>query len=113
MPGELYVTELMYGCVSVFSLANHKFLRYFGGMYAAVGSLTFPVAVAVHPNTGDVVVVDQSRHPLQIFDRQGKFLRSVGVGELQTPSSICVNPATGRVYVVDYGNRRVVIVPGV
>jgi len=60
-----------------------------------------------------LIVADDWRHRLAIFDTGGKLMRSVGTGEgpkpgqLQNPYDVAVDPA-GRVYVADNSNHRIV-----
>jgi ABC-type Fe3+ transport system permease subunit/DNA-binding beta-propeller fold protein YncE len=56
-------------------------------------------------------VADSCNHRIQIFDRNGHFLRAHGKagrgpGELSYPYDICVD-AAGRQYVCEFGNSRV------
>jgi DNA-binding beta-propeller fold protein YncE len=56
-------------------------------------------------------VADSCNHRIQIFSREGKFIRSYGragsgKGELSYPYDICVDKA-GRQYVCEFGNSRI------
>jgi DNA-binding beta-propeller fold protein YncE len=58
-------------------------------------------------------VADSCNHRIQIFARDGKFIRSYGKagsgrGELSYPYDICVDKA-GRQYVCEFGNSRIQI----
>jgi DNA-binding beta-propeller fold protein YncE len=58
-----------------------------------------------------VYVADSCNHRIQVFDADGKFLRTYGhagsgVGELSYPYDICVD-AEGRQYVCEFGNSRI------
>lgn len=60
---------------------------------------------------GNLYVLDDGNHRVQIFDPQGSFLRSVGSGgegpgEFSMPRSISVN-ATGQFAVFDMGQQRI------
>jgi DNA-binding beta-propeller fold protein YncE len=58
-------------------------------------------------------VADSCNHRIQIFSRDGKFIRAYGKpgsgpGELSYPYDICVDSA-GRQYVCEFGNSRIQI----
>lgn len=75
------------------------------------GVLRFPQAIAIAPN-GLVYVGDQRSHTIHVFDRQGRFVRDIGVsgsrpGEVQGIGGIDV-ASDGTIFVADGGNNRVV-----
>ena len=75
------------------------------------GVLRFPQAVAIGPD-GSVYVGDQSSHVVQVFTRDGAFVREVGVagtrpGELSAVGSVAV-AGDGSLLVADGGSNRVV-----
>ena len=56
-------------------------------------------------------VADSCNHRVQIFSREGKFIRSfgragTGKGEMSYPYDVCVDDA-GRQYVCEFGNSRI------
>jgi DNA-binding beta-propeller fold protein YncE len=58
-------------------------------------------------------VADSCNHRIQVFSRDGKFIRAYGKpgkgkGELSYPYDICVD-AAGRQYVCEFGNSRIQI----
>jgi DNA-binding beta-propeller fold protein YncE len=77
---------------------------------AGAGDLSGPKGLAVGPD-GNVFVADTKNSRVQVFDPDGKHLRTVGTkgsapGELSRPVSVAVG-ADGRVFVSDTGNHRV------
>ena len=72
----------------------------------------FSVPLSLHIDKYDrVYVADSENHRIQVFDRQGQFLRTIGrkgrgEGEFALPTGVAVDEE-GCVYVVDSGNRRV------
>jgi hypothetical protein len=74
------------------------------------GEFKEPKGIAVGPD--DVIVVaDTGNHRVQVFDRDGKFVRMFGTrgdgdGELESPEGVGV-AADGTIYVADTGNDRV------
>jgi len=73
---------------------------------------SFVEATAVGVDSKDnVYVYNRGAHPVIIFDRHGKFVRSWGQtgtanGQFRQPRSIAID-AQGLVYVADAGNRRI------
>jgi len=60
---------------------------------------------------GLLYVADSCNHRIQVFDREGKWLRAYGKagsgpGELSYPYDICVD-SSGRQYVCEFGNSRI------
>ena len=58
-----------------------------------------------------IYVADSCNHRIQIFSREGKFLRAYGKagsgrGEFSYPYDICIDEA-GRQYVCEFGNSRI------
>ena len=73
----------------------------FGRYGKEEGDFDGPHSVAVdgHDN---IYVADLYNQRLQVFDRQGGFLRVIGAGlNLQAPRSIAINK--GKIYIVDWG----------
>ncbi len=74
------------------------------------GEFKEPKGIAVGP--GDVIVVaDTGNHRVQVFDRDGTFVRMFGTqgdgdGQLESPEGVGV-AADGTIYVADTGNDRV------
>jgi sugar lactone lactonase YvrE len=112
--GNVYVTDTWNGRVQEFSPSG-AFIRAWGQQNLAQSSLKVddfygPRGIAVS-TSGLVYVADTGHKRVQVFDLQGKFLRSVGqsgtaIGQFNEPSSVAVDP-TGRLYVADYWNSRV------
>ena len=77
---------------------------------AGPGFLSGPRGIAVGPD-GSVFVADTKGSRIQVFDAEGKFLRTIGTkgsdpGELSRPLSVALD-TDGRVYVSDTGNHRI------
>ena len=74
--------------------------------------LTQPSDVAVSKN-GWIYVVDGVNHKIRIFDRNGKYLSSLGKkgsenGEFRFPLGIDIDKS-GKIYIADSGNHRLQI----
>ena len=73
--------------------------------------LVRPVGLALFG--GRVYVADEGSHTVEVFERDGEHVASLGghgtlQGELISPRDVAVG-ADGRVYVADYGNSRVAV----
>src|SRR5919205_358055 len=74
------------------------------------GQFTWLTAVAVDSG-GDVYVADEYRHDIQVFDKDGTFLRTWGGfgaadGQLNRPCGLAAD-ADDNVYVADHLNHRI------
>jgi DNA-binding beta-propeller fold protein YncE len=83
------------------------------GRFLAVitGKMTYPVDVAVDPNTGNLWVLDGATGYFWEMSPTGQTLRTfggpgAGNGQFVKPYGICVDD-TGNVYVADTGNCRI------
>jgi len=93
---------------------NGTFLHQIGPAIASAESgdrLSSPAAVAVNPQTNEVVVCDLGNHRIVIFDELGVFLRSFGghgssPGLFRDPRGVAITREGGYV-VADRGNHRV------
>ena len=112
---EIYVSE--YGTVERiqrFSLSSTgappRLLGSFGQPGNAPGELNRPEGLCVDAQDR-VYVADSCNHRIQVFSRDGHFLRAYGRpgrgrGELSYPYDICLD-AAGRQYVCEFGNSRI------
>jgi hypothetical protein len=110
--GLLYITDSRLHTVNVYSLNGYSKLRTFGKRGTDPGEFNFPTNIAVDAE-GRVYVVDTGNFRVQIFDDQGKYIKSIGrlgdsPGALARPKGIAVD-SEGHIYVVDtaYQNFQV------
>ena len=87
----------------------------FGKEGSSVGMLYYPWGVAVNARD-EIAVTDSGNHRVQIFDSDGKYLRSFGregntAGEFQFPKGITFHK-NGNVFVADRHNDRIQIFSG-
>jgi len=98
--------------VRVVSAITGEHMFDFGKRGKEAGEFNFPRDIAVNHN-GLLYIVDSGNFRVQIFDRDGKFLKSFGsigrqFGQFARPKEIAVD-AEGNVYVVDtaFGNFQI------
>jgi DNA-binding beta-propeller fold protein YncE len=102
---QLYVPDIEQGKVFVFNLQGEKLLE-IGQMGTKEGEFRAPNAVTVDKE-GNIYVCDTGNQRVQVFDKEGKYLRSINGSENNTGSSVLVNPrgiaidARGFLYVVN------------
>ncbi|XP_064648330.1 RING finger protein nhl-1-like [Lineus longissimus] len=90
-----------------------RIFRRIGSRGNGNGKFTWPRGVAVGPNTENIHVADSSNHRVQIFSKEGQFLKSFGSygqnsGEFDCLAGITVN-ASGQIIISDRYNHRVQI----
>lgn len=98
--GRVYVSDTALQAVAVYDIPNQ---RYFKMGEEDAGRLVMPIGLDVD-GKGNVYVVDASAKVVQVFDKDGTYLRTIGGPKLfSRPSGIAVDDAGTRIYVVDTG----------
>lgn len=111
---RLYVTDLLHHCVRVYAKAGHKLLFLIpaeGG--DAKGKLLSPTNLTLDEVNGRLLVSDTGANMVQVFDLEGKYLRSIGragvaPGMFARPKGIAAD-RQGLAYVVDAATQVVQI----
>ncbi|HEY0846915.1 MAG TPA: 6-bladed beta-propeller [Noviherbaspirillum sp.] len=112
--GRVFVSDSAGHAVVAFDIPGQRAFRIGDG---GEGALTMPLGLDVD-GVGNVYVVDASTKLVQVFDKDGKHLKTMGGKRLLSrPSGIAVDEAGKRVYVVDTGavtneKHRVVVFDG-
>jgi len=110
---RLYITDLNHHCVRVLSKSEHKLLFTIpADAKSADGKLLSPTNLTVDKQ-GRLLISDTGANVVQIFDLEGKFLRTIGragvaPGLFARPKGIAVD-RQGLTYVVDAATQVVQI----
>jgi DNA-binding beta-propeller fold protein YncE len=102
--GRVYVGDTVAKLVSVFDFPAHKYLK-IGEEEDdnGNGKLLMPLGIALDKQD-TLYVFDGKLKQIEVYDRDGKFLRAIGNPEqFARPAGIAVDPAGTRVYAVDIG----------
>lgn len=99
--GRVYVSDGVMRSVAVFDIPGQRFFRI---GEEDVGKLVTPIGLDVD-GKGNLYVVDNAAKLVQVYDTDGKFLRTLAGDAkwFERPSGIAVDAAGSRIYVVDTG----------
>lgn len=98
--GRIFVGDTVRRSVMVFDVPEQKF---FSIGEEDPGGLVMPLGLDVDKQ-GNLYVVDGNLKKVQVYDRDGKFLRSLGEPtQFHRPAGLAVDGEGHRVYVVDIG----------
>lgn len=98
--GRIFISDTVNRRVAVLDFPQQ---RYYEIGTTGVGRLAKPLGLTTDA-VGHLYVVDGTAKRIQVYDLEGRHLRSIGTGEvLQRPSGIAVTPDGERIYVVDTG----------
>jgi sugar lactone lactonase YvrE len=111
--GEVYVCDWDNHRIQVFDLQGN-FLRKWGVQGSGNGQFHNPYATALDFNdtsVSEVFVTDHHRHRVQVFDKNGVFLRAFGTagngnGQLYYPTGIAIGPDS-LLYVANLHGQRI------
>jgi DNA-binding beta-propeller fold protein YncE len=98
--GRVYVSDTALHAVAVFDIPGQRFFKIGDD---DPGKLAMPIGLDVD-GKGNLYVVDSAAKQVQIYDKDGNFLRTLaGAKWFLKPSGIAVDSEGKRVYVVDTG----------
>ncbi|MDO8991396.1 MAG: hypothetical protein Q7U91_17360 [Sideroxyarcus sp.] len=98
--GKVYVSDTAQRVVLVFDIPGKRFYRIGDD---DPGGLMKPFGLDLDAQ-GNLYVVDGMARHIQVYSKDGKFLRTLGsAAHLRRPSGVAVDAAGKRVYVVDIG----------
>lgn len=98
--GRVYVTDSVQNRVIVFDIPGGRYFEFGIDEPGAIGK---PLGIDATA-TGEIFVVDTSSKRIQVYDGEGKFLRSITKsGLFHRPSDVAVDADRDRLYVLDTG----------
>lgn len=98
--GRVYVTDTLNARVAAFDIPGQRYFRIGDG---DAGTLVMPIGLDVD-GAGNLYVADNKTRYVQVYDGNGKHLRTLGgPAWFSRPSGIAVDSAGERIYVVDTG----------
>ncbi|CAF2499089.1 unnamed protein product [Rotaria sp. Silwood2] len=75
---NIIVTDFYNNCVKIFDIERHgQFVTSFGSMGTKHGSFQAPTGLAIDYERGYIFVSDWGNNRIQVFDRQGSFIRII------------------------------------
>jgi DNA-binding beta-propeller fold protein YncE len=98
---RIYVVDFAWNAVFVFDLYS-KTLRFIGNDERF--GLSRPIGIALDEQE-NVYVTDTGSLSVKVYDRSGKFLRSIGKNRLVRATGLAVDKKRRRLYVVDTGQN--------
>jgi len=98
--GRVYVTDTALHAIAVFDIPGQRFFKIGED---DPGKLSMPIGLDVDAR-GNIYVVDSTAKLVQVYDKDGNYLRGIGGSKwFNRPSGIAVDADGKRVYVVDTG----------
>ncbi|MFZ5503639.1 MAG: 6-bladed beta-propeller [Pseudomonadota bacterium] len=103
--GRVFVGDTAYKSIFVFDIPNKKFFSFGRGMEEPV-KLEQPIGLDTD-GEGNLYVTDNATKQVVVYNRDGKFQRTVGGPDyFDKPAGVAVDKNGDRVYVVDIGGIR-------
>lgn len=111
---RLFVMDCENSEARIFNLEGN-YLKSFGRLGHNPGDLNLPRGIAV-THDGNLVIVDQGNHLVQIFDTEGTFIKKINI-QFSSPIDVAVDKS-GNMIILEYtdhggqgGNRVVIVSP--
>lgn len=102
--GRVYVGDTVHKSVAVFDFPEHKYFKIGeNDDDNGNGKLTMPLGLDLDKQ-GNLYVFDGKLKQIEVYNRDGKFLRAIGdPAQFARPAGVAVDPAGTRIYAVDIG----------
>ena len=119
--GHIYVSDLGNYRIQIFNKegAHVRTIGVTGQRGSGNHQFDTPWGLCVEPGAaGHLYVTDTNNHRVQVFNKAGAYVRTIGVTgqqgtgthQLDRPEGVAVEPGPdGLVYVTDYGNDRLLV----
>jgi DNA-binding beta-propeller fold protein YncE len=103
--GRLYVCDTGANVVVAYSIKGERLFEFKKGVEPGDGAFNSPTHIAIDRRNGNVLVTDTNKFRVQIFDKDGAYLRKFGQlgdnpGDFSRPKGIAVD-SEGHIYVAD------------
>jgi DNA-binding beta-propeller fold protein YncE len=103
--GRLYVCDVAVNAVFAYSLKGERLFEFKKGVEPGDGFFNSPTHIAIDRRNGNVIVADTNNFRVQVFDKDGAYLRKFGQlgdspGDFSRPKGIAVD-SEGHIYVAD------------
>ncbi|MCW8895582.1 6-bladed beta-propeller [Sulfurimonas sp.] len=110
---RLYVVDTKAHKFKAYDIASKKLLYSVGKRGVEDAEFNYPTNVAVDQRNGNIVIVDTQNFRVQIFDKDGKFIRKFGnvgnkPGTFARPKGVGID-SDGNIYVADSAFNNVQI----
>ena len=104
--GSVFVCDNGNSQIDVFNV-KRKHVRTFGQCEKAKWQLSHPKGIDISA-IGQVFVANFDNRCVNVFRKDGTFIRTIGQGKLRSPCDVFVR-SSGLVYVADWGNHRIAV----
>jgi hypothetical protein len=109
--GDIWVAD-GYGSSLVHRFNKHgKYLSSINGTEGSAGQFKCPHAIAFDHRAGAeaLYITDRANRQIQVYDREGKFLRAFGADFLTHPCAFAFDPRNGQVVIPDLFGRITIV----
>lgn len=111
---NIIVTDFYNNCVKIFDIERHgQFVTSFGSVGTKNGLFQAPTGLAIDYERGYIFVSDWGNNRIQIFDRQGSFIRIIELSKsdvLYGPQGLDYEPTTRTLAIANAGKHCATLV---
>ncbi|CAF1106178.1 unnamed protein product [Didymodactylos carnosus] len=97
--GKIVIVDTNSSQVKIFDPSRRECVQKFGVPGTRAGAILYPYRIAVLPGDQLVLVQRSPRPMIQIFDKNGQFIRRFG-NDLESPRAVCIDQQ-GRIIVIE------------
>ncbi|CAF4249816.1 unnamed protein product [Rotaria socialis] len=111
---NIIVTDFYNNCVKIFDIERHgQFVTSFGSVGTKNGLFQAPTGLAIDYERGYIFVSDWGNNRIQVFDRQGSFIRIIELSTadlLYGPQGLDYEPSTRTLAIANAGQHCAILV---